>query len=102
MNYFALFMVLVILTNMITNVVKEWGGIFEKRPKIVVIVVAELLTMAATATYIQLMSVAAVWYHYAGGAVAGLVVGYVAMYGYDSLYEDLVAHLKGIKKDGAE
>jgi len=30
------------------------------------------------------------------------VVGYVAMYGYDSLYEDLVAHLKGIKKDGAE
>lgn len=102
MDLFAIFMVLVILTNMITNVIKDWGGVFAQRPKVVVVVVAELLTMAVTVAYIQLMSVAAVWYHYAGGAVAGLVVGYVAMYGYDSLYEDLVAHLKGIKKDGAE
>ena len=98
MNFFAAFMVLVILTNMLTNIIKGWGGVFGARPQIVVIVVAELLTMAATAAYIQWMSVAAVWYHYAGGTIAGGVVAYVAMHGYDGLYEDLVANLKGLKK----
>ena len=101
MDYISVFLILVILTNMLTNIVKGWGGIFGKRPEIVAIVVAEVLAMATTAAYIQNMSVAATWYHYAGGLIAGAVVGYVAMYGYDSLYEDLVANLKGLKKGGS-
>lgn len=106
MNYFALFMILVILTNMITNVIKGWGWIFAERPKVVVVVVAELLAMLATVAVIQTGDIVATWYHYAAGAIAGAVVSYVAMYGYDSLYEDLVANLKGLKnlntKDDAE
>ncbi len=100
MNLIALFMALVVLTNMVTNIVKGWGGVFAKRPQIVAVVVAELLTLGAAVAYIQHMAIAAVWYHYAGGAVAGLVVGYVSMYGYDSLYEDLVKYLKGLVKGG--
>lgn len=90
------FALLVTITNMVTNIVKSWGGIFEKKPQVVAVVVAEILTLLATVAYIQHMSIAAVWYHYAAGVVGGLIVGYVAMYGYDSLYEDFVKYLKGL------
>lgn len=36
------------------------------------------------------------WYWIAGGAAIGGVVAYVAMNGYDGLYEDLLKYLHGL------
>lgn len=99
MNILTILMVLpllVALTNMLTNVIKGLCEAFANHAKLIAPLVAELLTLMATAAYLEIFSVAATWYWYAGGAVAGLVVAYVAMNGYDGLYEDLVKHLKGL------
>ena len=105
MNILTILMVLpllVILTNMITNVFKGLCAVFADHAKLIAPLVAELLTLASTAAYLEIFSVAATWYWFAGGAVAGLVVAYVAMNGYDGLYEDLIKHLKGIAGGGNE
>ena len=99
MNILTILMVLpllVALTNMITNVFKGLCAVFAEHAKLIAPVVAVALTLIATAAYLQIFSVAATWYWYAGGTVAGLVVAYVAMNGYDGLYEDLIKHLKGL------
>lgn len=99
MNIVTILMVLpllVALTNMLTNVIKGLCTVFADHAKLVAPLVAEVLTLAATAAYLEIFRVAAAWYWYAGGAVAGLVVAYVAMNGYDGLYEDLIKHLKGL------
>lgn len=105
MNIVTILMVLpllVALTNMLTNVIKDLCEAFATHAKLIAPLVAELLTLLATAAYLQVFSVAATWYWFAGGAVAGLVVAYVAMNGYDGLYEDLIKHLKGLAGGGNE
>lgn len=99
MNIVTVLMVLpllVALTNMITNVVKGLCTTFAENARLVAPVVAELLTLLSTAAYLEFFSIPASWYWYAGGAVAGGVVAYVAMNGYDGLYEDLIKHMKGL------
>ena len=99
MNILTILMVLpllVALTNMLTNVIKGLCTVFADHAKLIAPLVAELLTLLATAAYLEIFNVAATWHWYAGGAVAGLVVAYVAMNGYDGLYEDLIKHLKGL------
>ena len=90
---------LVALTNMLTNVFKGLCAVFADHAKLIAPLVALTLTLLATAAYLEIFSVAATWYWYAGGVVAGLVVAYVAMNGYDGLYEDLIKHLKGLAGD---
>lgn len=99
MNIVTILMVLpmlVALTNMLTNVIKGLCEAFATHAKLIAPLVAVTLTLLATAAYLQVFSVAATWYWFAGGAVAGLVVAYVAMNGYDGLYEDLIKHMKGL------
>ena len=91
---------LVALTNMLTNVIKGLCEAFATHAKLIAPLVAVTLTLLATAAYLQVFSVAATWYWFAGGAVAGLVVAYVAMNGYDGLYEDLIKHMKGLAGGG--
>ena len=103
MNIVTILMVLpllVVLTNMLTNVIKGLCEAFATHAKLIAPLVAVTLTLLATAAYLQVFSVAETWYWYAGGAVAGLVVAYVAMNGYDGLYEDLIKHLKGLAGGG--
>ena len=103
MNIVTILMVLpllVVLTNMLTNVIKGLCEAFATHAKLIAPVVAVALTLLATAAYLQVFSVAETWYWYAGGAVAGLVVAYIAMNGYDGLYEDLIKHLKGLAGGG--
>ena len=105
MNIVTILMVLpllVVLTNMLTNVIKGLCEAFATHAKLIAPLVAVTLTLLATAAYLQVFSVAATWYWFAGGAVAGLVVAYVAMNGYDGLYEDLIKHLKGLAGGGNE
>ena len=87
---------LVALTNMLTNVIKGLCKTFAAHASLVAPAVAVILTLLATAAYLQIFCVQTAWYWYAGGTVTGLVVAYVAMNGYDGLYEDLIKHLKGL------
>ena len=99
MNIITILMVLpllVVLTNMLTNVIKGLCETFSAHAKLIATMVAETLALLATAAYLDIFSVAATWYWYVGGAIAGMVVAYVAMNGYDGLYEDLIKHLKGL------
>lgn len=99
MNIITILMVLpllVVLTNMLTNVIKGLCETFAAHAKLIAPMVAETLALLATTAYLEIFSVAATWYWYAGGAIAGMVVAYVAMNGYDGLYEDLIKHLKGL------
>ena len=102
MNIVTILMVLPLLvaaTNMVTNVIKGLCEAFSSHAKLIAPLVAVALSLLATAAYLEIFSVAAAWYWYAGGAVVGLVVAYVAMNGYDGLYEDLIKHLKGLAGD---
>ena len=103
MNIVTILMVLpllVALTNMLTNVLKGLSGLLGDDAKSIAPMVGEVLTRLATAAYLEVFSVQATWYWYAGGAIAGGVVAYVAMNGYDGLYEDLIKHLKGLAGSG--
>ena len=104
MNIVTILMVLpllVALTNMLTNVIKGLCDVFADHAKLIAPLVALTLTLLATAAYLEIFNVQATWYWYAGGAVAGMVVAYVAMNGYDGLYEDMIKHLKGLGGDRA-
>ena len=103
MNIATILMVLPLLvaaTNMVTNVIKGLCEAFSNHAKLIAPLVAVALTLLATAAYLEIFSVAATWYWYAGGTIAGLVVAYVAMNGYDGLYEDLIKHMKGLAGGG--
>lgn len=105
MNIVTILMVLpllVVLTNMLTNVIKGLCEAFANHARVVAPLVALGLTLLATAMYLEIFSVQATWYWYAGGAVAGGVVAYVAMNGYDGLYEDFIKHMKGLSGGGTE
>lgn len=90
--FLILFMILVVMTNIVVNVVKAICEV--RRPQRVVVLVAialALIVVLAVGFYLQL----AAWYLWAGLLVAavllGVLVAYVAMYGYDQGYNDLIA-----------
>jgi hypothetical protein len=47
-------------------------------------------------SYLDITGTAMTWYWIAGGIAVGGIVAYVAMNGYDGLYEDLLKHLHGL------
>ena len=90
--FVALIPALVVLTNIFTNIVKGFGSVFAYHAAVVAPVVAELLTLLATIAYLDITGTAMTWYWIAVGGI----VAYVAMNGYDGLYEDLLKHLHGL------
>ena len=73
---------LTIVTNIITEVVKKitWNKI---PTNLMVVVIAEVLTLAAGAAYAQFTNVDVSWFHGFGAFVIGLFVAYAAMFGFD-------------------
>ena len=82
----AIIGVLVALTNVIVEVAKKatWG----KLPtNILALIVGEMLTIGAGIAYFQIKDIAIVWYMIAALVVAGFMVAYAAMFGFDKLRE---------------
>ncbi len=78
--------VLVALTNIFVQVLKK--ATWDKLPtNVVALVVAVVLTVAAGLAYCQIKAVAVTWYLVAGLIVAGIMVAYAAMFGFDKLKE---------------
>ena len=79
---------LVALTNIITQVVKQVT--WDKLPtNVVAVIVAMVLTVAAGIAYCQVKTVAITWYLVVGQVVGGFAVAYAAMFGFDKLREIL-------------
>ena len=80
--------VLVVLTNIITQVLKKVT--WEKLPtNILVVIISMVLTLVAFFAYCQIKAVAVVWYMVVATVVLGLMVAYAAMFGFDKLKEAL-------------
>lgn len=78
--------VLVALTNIVVQVLKT--STWEKLPtNLLALIVAEVLTIGVGLTYCQLNAMPLAWYVIAGLVVAGFMVAYAAMFGFDKLKE---------------
>ena len=80
--------VLVVLTNIITQVLKKVT--WEKLPtNILVVIISMVLTLVAFFAYCQIKAVAVVWYMVVATVGLGFMVAYAAMFGFDKLKEAL-------------
>ena len=78
--------VLVALTNIIVEVAKK--ATWDKLPtNVLALVVAIALTLAAGFAYCQIKAVLITWYIIVTLVVAGFMVAYAAMFGFDKLKE---------------
>lgn len=78
--------VLVALTNVVVQVAKK--ATWEKVPtNLLAIIVAEVLTVGVGVAYCQIKAIPLAWYMVAGLVVAGFMVAYAAMFGFDKLRE---------------
>lgn len=78
--------VLVALTNIIVEVAKKVT--WDKLPtNILALIVAEILTLASGLAYCQIEAVSLTWYIVVALVVAGFMVAYAAMFGFDKLKE---------------
>lgn len=79
---------LMAVTNIITEVLKQIT--WDKLPtNILVVIIAEVLTLASGAAYAQIYAIPIMWYHIGAAVVLGLFVAYAAMFGFDKLKQAL-------------
>lgn len=73
---------LTVVTNIVTEVIKKIT--WDKIPtNLMVVIIAEVLTLAAGAAYAQFADIDISWFHGFGAFVVGLFVAYAAMFGFD-------------------
>ena len=76
------------VTNVIAQVLKQVT--WDKLPtNLLVVLIAQALTLATGGAYAQISGITVLWYHVVGAVVVGLGVAYAAMFGYDKLKEAL-------------
>lgn len=79
---------LVAVTNIITEVLKKLT--WDKIPtNILVVIIAEALTLASAMAFAQIKGLTVPWYHTTAAVVVGFFVAYAAMFGFDKLKEVL-------------
>lgn len=79
---------LMAVTNVITEVLKKVT--WDKLPtNVLVVIIAEALTLAAGGAYAQINGISVLWFHVVAAIVVGLFVAYAAMFGFDKLQEVL-------------
>ena len=80
--------ILMVTTNIITEVLKKVT--WDKIPtNLLVVLIAQSLTLSTAAAYAQINDLDLLWYHAAAAVVVGLFVAYAAMFGFDKLQQAL-------------
>lgn len=80
--------VLVVLTNIITQVLKK--ALWDKLPtNILAVIISMVLTLIAFFAYCQINMIAVTWYMVIAAIIVGFLVSYAAMFGFDKLKETL-------------
>lgn len=75
---------LMVVTNIVTEVLKKVT--WDKLPtNLLVLIIAEALTLMSGAAYAQINSITVVWYHIVSAVIVGVFVSYAAMFGFDKL-----------------
>lgn len=90
---------LMVVTNIITEVIKKLT--WDKVPtNILVVLIAEFLTLASGAAYAEINGITIVWYYVVGAIIAGIFVAYSAMFGFDKLRQAVtqIANIKASMK----
>ena len=84
---------LMVATNMVVEVVKK--ATWNKIPtNVLVVIIAEILTLAVGAAYTQVYNIGIVWYYVVGAIVMGIFVAYAAMFGFDKFKQALEQVIK--------
>lgn len=79
---------LMALTNIIAEVLKKL--LWDRLPtNILVVIIAQALTLATGAAYAQITGVEVLWYYVVAAVVLGFLVAYAAMFGFDKLKQAL-------------
>ena len=85
--FIAVIGVLAFLVSIVVEVLKN-VGIFKKIPTdIVVVVLAVVLTVVAYIAYIQYIQQVILWYMIVAAILAGFVVAFLAMFGWEKVAE---------------
>ena len=75
---------LMVVTNIVTEVLKKVT--WDKLPtNLLVLIIAEALTLMSGAAYAQINSITVAWYHIVSAVIVGVFVSYAAMFGFDKL-----------------
>ena len=87
----TLFAVLVVVVNILTQIFKSFLNKTEIPTRVFVLFVSVILTVVTFVAVCQIYAIPLVWYMIVASIVAGFVVAYCAMFGYDNLYGELKA-----------
>lgn len=85
----TLFAVLVVVVNILTQIFKSFLNKTEIPTRVFVLFVSVILTVVTFVAVCQIYTIPLVWYMIVASIVAGFVVAYCAMFGYDNLYGEL-------------
>ena len=81
---------LILLTNLLTEVFKKLiGDRFSWA--LLAFIVAEVVTVLALFIYCAVMNITILWYFVVAAIIAGILVAYGAMFGYDTLKDKILA-----------
>lgn len=79
--------VLAFLVSVITQVTKEIGIFKRIHTSLQVTVLSVVLTVVAYFAYVSYSNIAIIWYMVVGAVICGFIVAFVAMFGWEKLYE---------------
>ncbi len=90
----TLFAVLVVIVNILTQIFKSFASKSELPTRVFVLIVSITLTVITFVAVCQIYSIPLLWYTIVAAVVAGFIVAYCAMFGYDNLYGELKELIK--------
>ena len=79
--------VLAFLVSVITQVTKEIGIFKRIHTSLQVTVLSVVLTVVAYFAYVSYSGITIIWYMIVGAIICGFIVAFVAMFGWEKLYE---------------
>lgn len=89
--------VLAFIVSVITQVFKGVGVLAKIPTDILVFVLSIAITVIAFIAYMQYIQMVIVWYMYIAAVLAGFIVAFVAMYGWEKLTQVWKRFYKGAK-----
>lgn len=93
---FASVFLLIILTNLLAQLLKKVVNRNEFPAQAIVFIIAEVLTFLAVIIALQIAGIPALWYYWVLTFIAGCLVAYGAIFGYDNLYSQLYTAIKSV------
>jgi predicted membrane protein len=86
---FIIFGILVLLTNLITELLKKIINRKNFPTQVLCLVISEVLTVVSFFAICEIYKINVIWYMIFGAIVMGLVVCYCSIFGYDNVIKEL-------------